>query len=145
MSLISGTSTLLYFSEKRKREETRNDIYNDIFTSSTDDLPTMATSNHEESTLTGSRRQRSGSDLTSIKPKPTNQDTLQSVSGKSKGDGRPSANLMSPFRTFVLSEGDSLFDSDPSSWDDISSFDKTSTGKNVPLSKLTSPGTTGEV
>ena len=53
---------------------------------------------------------------------------------------------MSPFRTFILSEGDSLFESDPSAWGDISSFDK-STGlrKDLPLSKLISPGTTGKV
>lgn len=135
----------LHFTDKRRREETTSDVYSSLYSSSAEDLPTMVTSNHEDSAFQGSSRHRSGSDLTSIKPKPTKQDTQQSATGKSKGDGRSSASqgLMSPFRTFILNEGDSLFDSDPSAWGDISSFDKTSTGKTVPLSKLTSPGTTG--
>ena len=135
-----------YFTEKRRREETTSDVYSSLYPSSAEDLATMVTSNHEESSFQCSSRHRSGSDLTSIKPKATKQDTLPSAAGKSKTDGRSSTSqgLMSPFRTFILNEEDSLFDSDPSAWGDISSFDKTATGKNLPLSKLTSPGTTGQ-
>jgi len=113
---------------------------------SDDDLPTMAAANQEESSFPSSSH-RTSSDLTNIKPKPTVRET-PTTAGITKGNSRTSTNqgLMSPFRTFILSEGDSFFESDPSAWGDISSFDKTaSVGKNLPLSKLTSPGTTGEV
>ncbi|KAJ7383528.1 Myb- protein A [Desmophyllum pertusum] len=56
--------------------------------------------------------------LTNIKPKPVSQETLQSTTGKGKSNAKPLTNqgFMSPFRTFILSESDSLFDSDPSAW-----------------------------
>ena len=122
-------------------------MFSSLYSSSAEDLPTMAGSLGDNA-LSSSSRHRSGSDLTNIKPKPVSQGTLQSVTGKSKSDGKSSTTnqgLMSPFRTFIISEGDSLFDSDPSAWGDISSFDKTATGKSLPLSKLTSPGTTGKL
>ena len=118
-----------------------------VYSTSDDELPTMVTSIREDRAFASSRH-RSGSDLTNIKPKPVSQETLQSTTGKSKGNAKPLTNqgFMSPFRTFILSESDSLFDSDPSAWGDISSFEKTANlGKNLPLSKLTSPGTTGEL
>lgn len=120
--------------DKRRREEA-------VYHSSNDDSPTMI----EENSYSGTRN-RSSSDLTNIKPKPANQDTLQSTTGKNNNNGT-NPGLMSPFRnTFILSPGssDALLDSDPSSWGDISSFDKGgSVGKNLALSKLTSPGTRG--
>lgn len=132
--------------DKRRREDATSDMFSSLYSSSAEDLPTMAGSLGDNA-LSSSSRHRSGSDLTNIKPKPVGQGTLQSVIGKSKSDGKSSTTnqgLMSPFRTFIISEGDSLFDSDPSAWGDISSFDKTATtGKSLPLSKLTSPGTTG--
>ena len=113
-----------------------------MYHSSNDDSPTVI----EENSYSGTRN-RSSSDLTNIKPKPANQDTLQSTTGKNNNNGT-NPGLMSPFRnTFILSPGssDALLDSDPSSWGDISSFDKGgSVGKNLALSKLTSPGTRGK-
>ena len=112
---------------------------------SDDDLPTMVAANHGDSSFPSSKH-RASSDLTKIKPKPTVQTLTTAAISKSNGRTSTNQSLMSPFRTFILSEGDSLFESDPSAWGDISSFDKTaSVGKNLPLSKLTSPGTTGEV
>ena len=134
---------LLCHTERRRREET-SEFFDSL---NSDDLPTMVTS-HREGNLPSSSRHRSGSDLTNIRPKLANQETLQPVTGKSKSQGSLSTNqgLMSPFKTFLLPEEDSLFESDPSAWADISSFDKTANrGKNLPLSKLTSPGTTGKV
>lgn len=120
--------------DKRRREEA-------VYHSSNDDSPTVI----EENSYSGTRN-RSSSDVTNIKPKPANQDTLQSTTGKNNNNGT-NPGLMSPFRnTFILSPGssDALLDSDPSSWGDISSFDKGgSVGKNLALSKLTSPGTRG--
>lgn len=136
----------LNFTDKRRRDEPTNTIFSGQNSTSDDDLPTMVTANQEESSFP-SPRHRTSSDLTNIKPKPTVRET-PTTTGLSKSNGRLSTNhgLMSPFRTFILSEGDSLFESDPSAWGDISSFDK-STGlrKDLPLSKLISPGTTGKV
>lgn len=136
----------LNFTDKRRRDEPTNTIFSGQNSTSDDDLPTMVTANQEESSFPNPRH-RTSSDLTSIKPKPTVRET-PTTTGLIKSNGRMSTNqgLMSPFRTFILSEGDSLFESDPSAWGDISSFDK-STGlrKDLPLSKLISPGTTGEV
>ena len=121
--------------DKRRREET-------VDPSSNDDLPSVVEYNSHPGT-----RNRSSSDLTNIKPKPTSQDTLHSMSRKNNNNGT-NPSLMSPFRnTFILSpeSSDALLDSDPSSWGDISSFDKDScVGKNLALSKLTSPGTRGK-
>ena len=114
-----------------------------MYSSSNDDLPTMV----EDSSYSSSRH-RTGAELTNIKPKPTSQAALQSTSGKNN-NGTNQGLSISPFRSaFILSpeSGDALFDSDPSAWGDISSFDKAgSLGKNLTLSKLTSPGTTGEL
>lgn len=135
-----------YFAEKRRKDEPTNAMFSGLNSTSDDDMPTMVTTNQGESSFPSSRH-RTSSDLTNIKPKPTIRET-PTTTAISKGNGRMSTNqgLMSPFRTFILSEGDSLFDSDPSAWGDLSSFDKAaSLGKNLPLSKLTSPGTTGEV
>lgn len=129
--------------EKRRRDEPTNTMFGGQNSTSDDDLPTMVTENQGESSFPSSRH-RTSSDLTNIKPKPTVQTPTTAAISKSNGRASTSQGLMSPFRTFILSEGDSLFESDPSAWGDISSFDKTaSVGKNLPLSKLTSPGTTG--
>ena len=88
-------------------------------------------------------RYRKGSALTYIKPK---QERSQTTDEERKSETGVPANqvIMSPFRTFILSEGESIFESDPTVWGDVSSFDKTtSTGKGLPLTKLTSPGVTG--
>ena len=135
-----------YFTDKRRRLDSTSNVYNDPYSSSSgDDLPTLTTSKKGGVTFTESNHHRSRPNLTNIKPKPSRQDMLTLTSGKSRVETRSSTNhgLMSPFRTFGLSDGDSLFDNDPSSWSDIS-LDKTSTGRGITLSKLTSPGTTGE-
>ncbi|XP_068722380.1 myb-related protein A-like isoform X2 [Montipora capricornis] len=135
--------------EKRRRADSTSDVYSDLCSSSSssllDDLPSMAVSKQEDISLSGSSQHRSGSNLTNIKPKVKKQDLLSSTYEKRRGDVRSSTNhgLMSPFRTFGLSESDSLFGSDPSTWSNFSSFDRTSSVKNIRLSKLTSPGTTG--
>ena len=131
------------FVDKRRREDIDSpDMFSDLYSSSADDLPSMATSQAESTS--SSRKYRSSSVLTNIKSKPANQSAVR----KTESDGKSSSTqgLMSPFRTFILSEGDSLFDSDPSAWGDISSFDKNTAAavKSIPLSKLTSPGTTGK-
>ena len=126
--------------------DSTNSIYNGPYSSSSgEDSPTVTTSKKRGVTFTDSNHHRSRQNVTNIKPKPSKQDILTSPSGKSRVETRSSTNhgLMSPFRTFGLSDGDSLFDNDPSSWSDIS-LDKTSTGRGIMLSKLTSPGTTGE-
>ena len=126
--------------------DSTNSIYNGPYSSSSgEDSPTVTTSKKRGVTFTESNHHRSRQNLTNIKPKPSKQDILTSPGGKSRVETRSSTNhgLMSPFRTFGLSDGDSLFDNDPSSWSDIS-LDKTSTGRGIMLSKLTSPGTTGE-
>ncbi|KAM7440818.1 Myb-related protein A [Porites harrisoni] len=128
--------------DKRRREDIDSpDMFSDLYSSSADDLPSMATSQAESTS--SSRKYRSSSVLTNIKSKPANQSAVR----KTESDGKSSSTqgLMSPFRTFILSEGDSLFDSDPSAWGDISSFDKNTAAavKSISLSKLTSPGTTG--
>lgn len=131
--------------DKRRRLDSTNSIYNGPYSSSSgEDSPTVTTSKKRGVTFTDSNQHRSRQNLTNIKPKPSKQDILTSPSGKSRVETRSSTNhgLMSPFRTFGLSDGDSLFDNDPSSWSDIS-LDKTSTGRGIMLSKLTSPGTTG--
>ncbi|KAL9979730.1 hypothetical protein ACROYT_G017437 [Oculina patagonica] len=137
-NLLSGKK------EKRRRDEPTNAVFSGLNSTSDDELPTMVTSNREDSEFLSSRH-RSASGLTNIKPKPARQETPSTTEiGKSNGKTSTNQGLMSPFRTFILSEGDSLFDSEPSAWGDISSFDKTaSLGKNLTLSKLTSPGTTG--
>ena len=133
----------LVFVDKRRREDIDSpDMFSDLYSSSADDLPSMATSQAESTS--SSRKYRSSSVLTNIKSKPASQSAVR----KTESDGKSSSTqgLMSPFRTFILSEGDSLFDSDPSAWGDISSFDKNTLAavKSIPLSKLTSPGTTGK-
>ncbi|KAK2551854.1 Myb-related protein B [Acropora cervicornis] len=132
--------------DKRRRLDSTNSIYNGPYSSSSgEDSPTVTTSKKRGVTFTESNHHRSRQNLTNIKPKPSKQDILTSPSGKSRVETRSSTNhgLMSPFRTFGLSDGGSLFDNDPSSWSDIS-LDKTSTGRGIMLSKLTSPGTTGD-
>ncbi|KXJ08016.1 myb-related protein B isoform X2 [Exaiptasia diaphana] len=77
------------------------------------------------------------SSLTSIRPR--SQVNQYHVSKSSKGD--PTSET-SPFRSYILSQ--SLLDSDPSTWGDLSTFENgTGPSKGHASTKLTSPGTRG--
>ena len=80
--------------------------------------------------------------LTNIKPKKESgicsRLTPQKTVGSTLARNEP---ILSPFRTYIYT--DSLLETDPSTWEDMSTFEKGGS-KNSPLSKFSSPGTTGK-
>ena len=82
----------------------------------------------------------STSSLTNIRPK----QSVNQLTVKRKG-GEEHPGMVSPFRSYILSQ--SLLDSDPSTWGDLSTFENGGGGagvaKNNAITKLTSPGARG--
>ena len=137
--------TLLCSTDKRRKEEPSYSGFGEsVLHVAEQTLASSSTLQSNEGALFNSRVGRES--LTNIKPKPSSQGPLLSATEANTKDIEVSTNqvIMSPFRTFILTEGESLFDSESSVWGDVSSFDKPSnTGKGLSLTKLTSPGVTG--
>lgn len=132
-------NSFVCISERRRREDFDDETINHQMPA-TMVMPPTRTVVLEHGKYSRGPTQVSGlgsNSLTSIRPR--SQVNHYHVSKSGKGD--PTSET-SPFRSYILSQ--SLLDSDPSTWGDLSTFENgTGPSKGHASTKLTSPGTRG--
>lgn len=127
-----------YLAERRRREDFINEINQQVPVAMT--MPSMTTVVLDHGKYPRASPQVVSDAMTNIRPR--GQVHQYGVSKAGKGI-RNQTGETSPFRSYILSQ--SLLDSDPSTWGDLSTFENgNGPSKGQGTTKLTSPGTRGE-
>lgn len=98
--------------------------------------PTISTTWSQQNSLSYSTKGPSHSHNTRLHSTPK-----KSNSGSDERSGQ--SELISPFKSIIDNLPDGLLEPDPTNWGNVNAFEKGSNGRNLPFTKLTSPGATG--